>query len=96
MDLVSIKKDTNGKNKMVAVFEDKKTGRTKRTHFGAAGYTDYTKSKDEEKKKLYLNRHRKNENWNDYTSAGALSKFILWNKPTIKASIADYKKHFKL
>lgn len=96
MDLVSIKKDTDGKHKMIATFKNKQTGRTKSTHFGAAGYTDYTKSKDEEKKKLYLNRHRKNENWNNPTSAGALSKFILWNKPTIKASIADYKKHFKL
>ena len=25
-------------------------------------------------------------------SAGALSRWILWNKPTLKASIDDYKK----
>jgi hypothetical protein len=96
MDLLSIKRDTDGKHKLVATFKNKETGRTKSTHFGAAGYTDFTKSKDEEKKKLYLNRHKKNENWSDPTSAGALSRYILWNKPTIKASIADYKKHFKL
>jgi hypothetical protein len=52
MDLVSITKDDNGKNKMVAVFEDKETGRTKTVHFGAVGYTDYTISKDKEKRKL--------------------------------------------
>jgi len=96
MDLLSIKRDTDRKHKLVATFKNKETGRTKSTHFGAAGYTDFTKSKDEERKKLYLNRHKKNENWSDPTSAGALSRYILWNKPTIKASIADYKKHFKL
>jgi len=96
MDLLSIKKDTDGKHKMVATFKNKETGRTKTTHFGAVGYTDYIKSGDEEKKKLYLNRHEKRENWNNPTSAGALSRYILWNKSTLKASIADYKKHFKL
>jgi hypothetical protein len=95
MDLVSIKKDTDGKHKMVAVFKNKETGRTKTTHFGAVGYTDFTKSKDEDKKKLYLARHKARENWNDPTTAGSLSANILWNKPTLKASIADYKKKFK-
>jgi len=96
MDLVSIKKDTDGVHKLVATFKNKETGRTKTTHFGAVGYTDYIKSGDEEKKKLYLNRHKARENWNNPTSAGALSRYILWNKPTLKASIADYKKHFHL
>lgn len=95
MDLVSIKKDTDGKHKMVAVFKNKETGRTKTTHFGAVGYIDFTKSKDEDKKKLYLARHKARENWSDPTTAGSLSANILWNKPTLKASIADYKKKFK-
>jgi hypothetical protein len=29
-------------------------------------------------------------------SAGALSRWILWNKPTLAASIKDYKKRFGL
>jgi len=29
-------------------------------------------------------------------SAGALSRWILWNKPTIEASKADFKKRFNL
>jgi len=29
-------------------------------------------------------------------SAGTLAKYVLWNLPTIKASIADYVKKFKL
>jgi len=43
-----------------------------------------------------MTRHRKRENWNNYMSAGSLSRYILWNKPTLKASIADYKKKFNL
>lgn len=57
---------------------------------------DYTIHKDEERKQKYLNRHNKNENWQDYKTAGALWRFILWNKPTLKESIEDYKKKFNL
>ena len=64
--------------------------------FGAEGMSDFTKHKDEERKELYLARHKKNENWENPFSAGALSRWILWNKPTLKDSIADYKKHFHL
>ena len=56
--------------------------------------SDYTKHKDKDRKKLYLNRHKKNENWNSPMTAGALSRWILWNKPTLKASIDNYKKKF--
>jgi hypothetical protein len=28
-------------------------------------------------------------------TAGSLSRFILWNMPTIKASFADYRARFK-
>lgn len=62
--------------------------------FGAIGYEDYTMHGDEKRKTLYLNRHRKNENWNDPKSAGALSRWILWNEPTIAESLRDYKRRF--
>ena len=61
---------------------------------GAAGYDDFTIHHDPERKKRYLDRHRKNENWNDPISAGALSALILWNKTSLRASIADYKRKF--
>ena len=79
----------------MAIFTDNGK-KIKSTHFGSAGMSDFTKNKDEERKKRYLNRHRKNENWNDKFSAGALSRWVLWNKPTLTASIADYKRRFKL
>ena len=86
--------DREGK-KMMAIFYDGDK-RIKTTHFGQKGASDYTIHKDDERKKLYLDRHRKNESWNDYMSAGSLSRYILWNKTSIKGSIQDYKKKFNL
>ncbi len=86
--------DSKGK-KYKAVFETKE-GRTKTTHFGAAGMSDYTKHKDPERKQRYIARHKKREQWNDPTSAGALSRYILWNKTTISASKADFKRRFNV
>lgn len=38
----------------------------------------------------------KNENWIDPMTAGALSRYILWNPPTLQASTADYARRFGL
>jgi hypothetical protein len=92
---VVIKKSTNQKKKYMAVFyEDGKKFKT--THFGAAGMSDFTKHKDEARKQRYMNRHKANENWENPMSAGSLSRYILWNKPTLRASITDYKTRFNL
>ena len=92
---VVIKPSTNKDKKYMAIFYDGDK-KSKTTHFGAAGMSDFTKHKDEERKKSYLSRHKARENWNDYKSAGALSRWILWNKPTLEASINDFKKKFNL
>lgn len=94
--LVKISPSSRQGKKLMAVFENKKNGRKKTTHFGSMGMSDFTINKDEARKKRYLDRHRKRENWTDYTSAGALSRWLLWNKPTYKASLADFKTRFKL
>ena len=92
---VVIKKSNKEGKKLMAVFT-MSNGRTRTTHFGAAGMTDYTLSKDDERKKRYLARHRKNENWSAPMTAGALSRWILWNKKSKAASISDYKRRFNL
>lgn len=64
--------------------------------FGSKGMSDFTLHKDEDRKERYLKRHEKNENWKDPMTPGALSRWVLWNKTTLKASIDDFKKRFKL
>ena len=92
---VVIKKSNKEGKKLMAIFK-LENGRTRTTHFGAEGMSDYTKNRDKDRKQRYLQRHRRNENWNNPLSAGALSRWILWNKETREASIRDYKKRFNL
>jgi hypothetical protein len=88
------KSDSFNKKYMATFYRDGK--RFKTTHFGAKGMSDFTIHGDEERKQRYIARHSANENWNDYTSAGSLARYILWNKPTLRDSIADYKRRFNL
>ena len=95
--LVSLGRSTQPDKKMMAVFEV--DGRERTTHFGQAGAKDYTKHDKavrEARKKAYDARHRPTEDWSDPLSAGALSKFVLWNKTSLSAAIADYKRRFNL
>ena len=83
MEIVLTKSKKKDK-KYDAVIEGKKT-----ISFGQAGASDFTKHKDVERKDRYIKRHKNNENWNDPKTAGFYAKNILWNKPSIRASIED-------
>ena len=87
---VVIQKSSNPNKKYDAVTDGKK-----KVSFGAKGYSDFTKHKDEERKEKYIARHKVNQDWKDYETAGMWAKNILWNKPTIEASIKDTNKRFK-
>jgi len=89
--LVSIRDSPLKDKKYKALFTSGKV-----VHFGAKGFEDYTIHKDDERKRLYILRHKKNENWTNPFTPGALSRFVLWNLPSLKESIADYKKRFNL
>ena len=91
LKLIKIVKSSNKDKKLTAYFNN-----DKKVDFGASGYEDFTKHKDVLRKKRYDLRHKSRENWKDPTSRGALSKYILWNKPTLKESIKDFKKRFDL
>ena len=93
MKLVKIVSANDGVHKFKAVFDNE--GRSRTTKFGAIGYTDYTMSGDKEKRSHYRERHQKDLK-GDPTRAGYLSYYILWNLPTITASVADYKRRFNL
>ena len=93
---VSIGKSTRQGKKMMAVFYDSAKKKIKTTHFGASGYEDYTTHGEMQRKMNYLARHKDREDWNDYMSSGSLSRWILWNKPTLSESINDYMNRFRL
>ena len=93
MKLKTLRKSLKSAKKYDAVFETDE-GREKVVSFGAAGMSDFTLHHDEARKESYLNRHRKNEHWDKADTPGALSRYILWNKKTVKASLKDYKKRF--
>jgi hypothetical protein len=93
---VNIKPSTSQGKKMMAIFYDEAKKKVKTTHFGAVGYDDYTGHQDLQHKMNYLSRHKKKEEWADYMTSGSLSRWILWNKPTLKESINYYMDKFKL
>ena len=91
--------NSSSKNKKLKAIFYKDNKKIKTVQFGSKGMMDFTLHNSdvrEKKKESYLKRHKKNENWTDYMTAGSLSKYILWNKTTRKASIQDYIKRFKL
>ena len=94
LKLVKITKSPKKDKKYRAVFI--RNGREKSVDFGASGYQHYSMHKDPERKQRYIDRHKSRENWRDPTTAGALSRYILWNKPSFRASVSDYKRRFNL
>lgn len=93
---VNIGKSTRAGKKMMAIFYDMNKKKIKTTHFGQENASDYTIHGDLNRKVNYLSRHETREDWNDYMSSGCLSKYILWNKPSLTESIKDYLNRFKL
>lgn len=93
---IQISPSSNKGKKYKAVFFDRDMKKIKTTNFGASGYSDYTEHQDDERKQRYLDRHRDKENWNDPMTAGALSRFILWSKPSLTEAKKAYAKRFGL
>ena len=92
---VAFSRSTDPAKKYMVVVE--KAGQKKTIHFGDISLKDYTlygPLEREERKRLYMARHRVRENWNDPFSAGFWSRWILWNKPSVSASLADAAKRF--
>ena len=83
----------DGKHKYYIITKSGKT-----IKFGATGYSDFTLHKNEQRKQLYINRHKNNENWSKsgIDTAGFWSRWLLWNLPTIKASYEDIKRKFNI
>ena len=96
MKLIKIVKSTNLSKKYDAFIDV--NGNVRKVSFGAAGMSDFTIHKDEERKQRYIQRHKENEDW---TSSGILtsgfwSRWYLWNLSTKEASLRYIKERFNL
>jgi hypothetical protein len=96
MVYVQLLKSKLENKRYTAFFFNKERKKIKTTHFGLKKGQTFIDHKDEERKQRYLNRHEKNENWNDYMSSGSLSRWLLWHKPSLAASYSSYLKNFNL
>ena len=97
--LLSVEPSHRPDKKLVArFFAD---GKMRSVHFGAAGYGDYIAyhANDQhlakEKRKQYIARHSRGaERWTDPMSPGALSRYLLWEKPSLAAALSAYRSRF--
>tara|TARA_R110001606_G_scaffold30617_3_gene94589 strand:+ start:88 stop:414 length:327 start_codon:yes stop_codon:yes gene_type:complete len=103
-NLLSVTKLKTGKKKYKAVVFNTETQRENTITFGAKGYGDYPQYVKElgveeanKKKSAYIARHSKaGEDWtaSGVDTAGFWSKHLLWNKPTITASLREIKSKY--
>lgn len=95
MIVAHLQKSTRSDKKWMVVIE-MPNDKTRTIHFGAYGMSDYTIHKDYERMKRYEMRHKQREVWSKsgYLSAGFWSKWLLWNKPSLKDSIQDMAVRF--
>ena len=95
MRLKTLRRSRHPEKQWDAVFE--KDGKEKVVAFGAKGYSDFTKHKNTTRKARYIKRHSgMGEHWDKPDTPGALSRWILWNKPSLKGSLRDFKKRFNI
>lgn len=87
-----LKASTRKTKKLMAIFED-----GTRVHFGGKGCADYTvyfkkygKACADRKRATYIARHGATESWDDPKTAATLSRYILWEYPTIAQAAAKY------
>ena len=87
--LKSVLEINDKKKRYKAYFTNGKT-----TKFGQSNptYGTYIDHNDKTLRKNYIERHMRDLYTNDFTRAGYLSLFLLWDKPTLKESITAYNK----
>ena len=90
MEIV-ITKSKKSDKKFDAVIDGKKT-----ISFGHSAYQDYTKHKDPKRRENYISRHSK-EDWSksNIASPAWMSRYILWEKPTLKGAVDNANKKYK-
>lgn len=65
-------------------------------HFGQFGASDFTQHKNRGRKENYIMRHRKRENWKNINTPGFWSRWMLWEKPTLRSAIRNMEHKFNI
>jgi len=93
--LISIEEtDDSSDKRFIATFMH--SGKLKHVKFGLKGGSTYIDHHNKKLRDAYIARHSVLEDFTDYMSPGALSRYILWERTNMKNAIKDYKKRFKL
>ena len=61
-------------------------------HFGSDVGKTYIDGRTEKEKQAWIKRHQNDKGWDSKHSGIYHSRFLLWNKPTLKESIKDYER----
>ena len=83
------------KNKKYKATFYRSNGTKKSISFGDNRYEDFTMHKDKQRKLKYQSRH-KSDNITNPMSAGALSYYILWSKPSLRGGVKTYSDKFNI
>jgi len=92
--IVGIRILKSGKNKYELTFI--KNGKKITRKFGVRGKTNYTINKNKRQRDIYLHKNKLSVRSKDPTKTAFLNMFILWNKPTIRGGMEDYKRRVKI
>ena len=88
---IEISKSNRSDKKFKAVIDGNKT-----IHFGSSAHSDFTKHKDPERKERYIKRHsNEDHSKSNIASPAWMSRFILWEKPTLKGAVDNANKKYK-
>jgi hypothetical protein len=101
---ISLVKSTDKTHKYEVTLYNEETKRNKTIKFGKSGMNDYTllypkdKAEANKHKENYLKRHEAREDWTEsgLGTSGFWARHLLWNKPTIEASLKNIKSVYKL
>lgn len=88
--LTKVRRSSRANKKWAAEFNDGTV-----THFGAPGYSDYTKHRDLDRRENYIQRHKRDLRTRNPKKPGFLSMYILWNKPSIEGSRRDFNRRLR-
>jgi hypothetical protein len=88
---IIISPSTNLNKKYKAVIDGRKT-----IHFGHSQYEDFTTHNDSKRRDNYIARTSKQDHSKQNVASPAwMSRFILWEKPTLKGVVESANKKYK-